>query len=114
MALRTSVKAARTALGTAALSAALRVSDLTAPDSKDVVTEKWVQDPNGSGNSLLSSNLETVTTPGMPFDQAVASASPHVLRDTAVVTGAYLAAKGMQRLNRNLSPKVNWLGKKKR
>jgi hypothetical protein len=98
MTVRTSVKAARLALGTQALVTATSLADKMSPTTKDVVTQKMTELPDGSGYKLVP-HYEQVTTPGLPFDQAIGDAAVNGLKGAAIATGAYLAVKGGQKLH---------------
>lgn len=101
MTLRTSVKAARVALGTQALITAASLADKMSPTTKDVVTQKMTELPDGSGYKLMPT-YEQVTTPGLPFDQAIGDAAVNGLKATGIATAAYLAVKGGEKLHHAL------------
>lgn len=101
MAVRNSVKAARVALGTQALVTLASLSDKMTPTTKDVVTKKITEAPDGSGYKLTPT-YEQVTTPGLPFEQAIGDAAVTGLKGAAIATGTYLAVKGAQQLHHAL------------
>jgi len=101
MTVRTSVKAARVALGTQALVTAMSLSDKMSPTTKDVVTQKITELPDGSGYKLMP-HYEQVTTPGLPFDQAIGDAAVNGLTAATAATAIYLGIKGGQKLHHAL------------
>jgi hypothetical protein len=101
MTLRTSVKAARVGLGTQALITALSLSDKMRPSTKEVVTQKMTESPDG-GDYKLIPHYEQVVTPGLPFDQAIGDAAVHGLKAAGVATAVYLGIKGGQKLHHAL------------
>jgi hypothetical protein len=101
MTLRNSVKAARVGLGTQVLVTAASLADKMRPTTKDVVTQKITEAPDGSGYKLMPT-YEQITTPGLPFDQAIGDAAVHGLTAAGVATAAYLAVKGGEKLHHAL------------
>lgn len=88
MALKKWVKTAGTALGTQAIVTAANLADRMGSTTKDVVNKKWVEDPNGSGKSMLVDQYSKVEVPGLPFEQAIGPAADLGAKAGLVALGA--------------------------
>jgi hypothetical protein len=87
--------AAKVAGGTGLVSGAVRVSDLTSPSVKETVTNKLMENPDGSGYSILP-HLEKVVKPGLNLMDAVSQAAPVAMRDAAIAAATYVGYKGLK------------------
>jgi len=111
MSLKTAGKAAAITLGTAAVTALNKVSDLASSTSEEKTGKKWMDDPNNPGGSIFMPYHETVIHQGMPLQQAWEAAIPTSMKEAAIAGGVYLAYKGGKKLHQALGPQ--WRGRKK-
>ena len=87
--------AAKVAGVTGAADEAFRVSDLTSPSVKETVTNKLMENPDGSGYSILP-HLDKITKPGMGLMDAITHAAPMAARDALIAGATYIGYKGLK------------------